>query len=328
MPNIFVTREIPERGLKLLYDAFGQDSVTVSPQDAVIPRDKLLAGVKGVDALLPILTETIDAEVMDAAGPQLKIIANYAVGYNNVDVKAATERGIPVTNTPGVLTETTADTAFGLILAAARRFGEGERIARAGQWAGWGPMQLLGVDVHHATLGIFGMGRIGQAVAQRAKGFNMKVLYTDSSRLDESLEKELNATSVDMDTLLRESDIISIHVPLLPETRHAFGAEEFKKMKKTAVLVNTARGPVIDEAALAKALHDGEIFAAGIDVFEEEPKIHPELLKCENAVLIPHLGSASWETRSRMAEIAATNIVNVLTGKKPITCVNPEVLDK
>lgn len=328
MPKIFVTREIPERGLKLLYDAFGQDSVTVSPQDAVIPRDKLLAGVKGVDALLPILTETIDAEVMDAAGPQLKIIANYAVGYNNVDVKAATERGIPVTNTPGVLTETTADTAFGLILAAARRFGEGERIARAGQWAGWGPMQLLGVDVHHATLGIFGMGRIGQAVAQRAKGFNMKVLYTDSSRLDESLEKELNATSVDMDTLLRESDIISIHVPLLPETRHAFGAEEFKKMKKTAVLVNTARGPVIDEAALAKALHDGEIFAAGIDVFEEEPKIHPELLKCENAVLIPHLGSASWETRSRMAEIAATNIVNVLTGKKPITCVNPEVLDK
>jgi len=326
MPRIFVTREIPERGLKLLYDAFGRESVTVAPQDGAIARAALLDGVKGVDALLPILTETVDAEVMDAAGPQLKDIANYAVGYNNVDVKAASERGIPVTNTPGVLTETTADLAWTLLMAAARRIGEGERLLRSGGWKGWGPMQLMGVDIHNATLGIYGMGRIGKAMARRAMGFNMRVLYTDNDKLDEGEARELNATRVDKDTLLAESDFVSVHVPLTPETRHAFGAEEFRKMKKTAVLVNTARGPVVDEAALAQALQQGEIFAAGLDVFEEEPKVHPELLKCENAVIIPHLGSASWETRSRMAEIAATNIVKVLQGEKPVTCVNPEVL--
>lgn len=326
MPKIFVAREIPERGLNMLYDAFGRDSVVVAPQDGVISREKLLEGARGVDALLPILTDPIDAEVMDTAGPQLKVIANYAVGYNNVDVQAATERGIIVTNTPGVLTETTADTAFGLILAAARRFGESERVARAGRWNGWGPLQFLGVDVYGRTLGIYGMGRIGQAVARRARGFDMRVIYVSNRRLDEHLEKELNATRVDMDTLLAESDIISLHVPLRPDTRHVFDAEAFRKMKKTAVLVNTARGPVVDEAALARALQEGEIFAAGLDVFEEEPKIHPELLKCENAVILPHIGSASHETRSRMSEIAATNIVNVLKGEKPITCVNPEVL--
>ncbi len=326
MPKIFVAREIPERGLNMLYDAFGRDSVVVALQDGVISREKLLEGARGVDALLPILTDPIDAEVMDTAGSQLKVIANYAVGYNNVDVQAATERGIIVTNTPGVLTETTADTAFGLILAAARRFGESERVARAGQWNGWGPLQFLGVDVYGRTLGIYGMGRIGQAVARRARGFDMRVIYVSNRRLDEHLEKELNATQVDMDTLLAESDIISLHVPLRPDTRHVFDAEAFRKMKKTAVLVNTARGPVVDEAALARALQEGEIFAAGLDVFEEEPKIHPELLKCENAVILPHIGSASHETRSRMSEIAATNIVNVLKGEKPITCVNPEVL--
>jgi glyoxylate reductase len=326
MTKIFVAREISERGLKLLFDAFGKDAVTVAPQDGAIARADLLAGVKGVDALLPILTESVDAEVMDAAGPQLKIIANYAVGFNNVDVKAATERGIPVTNTPGVLTETTADLAWTLLMAAARRIGEGERLVRSGEWKGWGPMQLMGVDIHGATLGIYGMGRIGQAVARRALGFGMKVIYTNNEPIDATTARELNAREVDRDTLLAESDFLSLHVPLLPETRHCIGAEEFKKMKKTAVLVNTSRGPVVDEAALAKALQDGEIFAAGIDVFEEEPKVHPDLMKCENAVIIPHLGSASWETRSRMAEIAATNIVKVLQGEKPITCVNPEVL--
>lgn len=326
MPKVFVAREIPERGLKLLFEAFGKENVAVAPQDGAIAREALLEGVKGVDALLPILTDRIDGELMDAAGPQLKIVANFAVGYNNIDVAAATQRGIVVTNTPGVLTETTADLAWALLMAAARRLGEGERLVRSGQWKGWGPMQLLGVDVFGKTLGILGMGRIGQAVARRAAGFGMKVIYTSNEPVDDALARELNANSVPFDTLLAESDFLSLHVPLTPETRHALGAEELKKMKPTAVLVNTARGPVVDEAALAQALRDGTIFAAGLDVFEEEPRIHPDLLTCENAVILPHLGSASHETRSKMAEIAATNIVKYLKGEKPITCVNPEVL--
>lgn len=326
MPRIFVTRRVPERGLNLLYEAFGEDSVTVAPQEGAIARQALLEGVRGVDALLPILTERIDAEVMDAAGPQLRIIANYAVGYNNIDVAAATQRGIPVTNTPGVLTETTADLAWTLLMAAARRIGEGERYLRAGKWTSWGPTLLLGVDVHSATLGIFGMGRIGQAVARRARSFNMRVLYTDVNPLGETVAKELGATRVDRATLLRESDFISIHCPLLDGTRHAFGAAQFKAMKPTAVLVNSARGPIVDEAALVEALRKKEIFAAGLDVFEDEPTIHPGLLECENAVLLPHLGSASHETRSRMAEIAAENLVARLNGESPPNCVNPETL--
>ncbi|MDX9975322.1 MAG: D-glycerate dehydrogenase [FCB group bacterium] len=326
MTRVLVTRAIPERGLQLLYDAFGKDAVTVAPQDGSMARADLLAAVKGVDALLPMLSDAVNGELMDAAGPQLKVIANYAVGYNNVDVKAATERGIIVTNTPGVLTETTADLAWALLMAAARRIGEGERLTRSGQWAGWGPMQLLGVDVYGKTLGIYGMGRIGQAVARRGLGFGMKVLYTSNRRIDEATEKELNALQVDKDMLLEESDFLSLHMPLTVDTRHCIGAAELAKMKKTAVLVNTARGPVVDEAALAKALQDGVIFAAGLDVFEEEPTIHPELYKCENAVIAPHLGSASLETRSRMAEIAAGNVVRVLRGEEPTTCVNPAVL--
>ncbi|MCC6490011.1 MAG: D-glycerate dehydrogenase [Candidatus Hydrogenedentes bacterium] len=326
MPKIFVARQIPDPGMNLLYDAFGKDSVTVYPADEVIPRAELLVGVKGVDALLPILTDRIDAEVMDAAGSQLKIIANFAVGYNNIDVAAATARKIPVTNTPGVLTETTADLTWALILAVARRVGESERILRAGQWPGWGPMQLMGSDVFGKTLGIFGFGRIGKAVARRAKAFDMQVLYTSRDEVDPELDHEYHARGVDKATLLAESDFVSIHCPLLPETIHAFGAAEFKAMKKTAYLINTSRGPVIDEAALAKALQGGEVAGAGLDVYEEEPKIHPELLKCENAVLLPHLGSATSETRGKMAHIAATNIVARLTGERPPNCVNPEVL--
>ncbi len=326
MPRIFVTRRIPERGLNLLYDAFGEEYVYVAPQDDAIARDALLQGVRGADALLPILTERIDAEVLDAAGPQLKIVANLAVGYNNIDVAAATERGIPVTNTPGVLTETTADLAWALLMAAARRVGEGERYLRAGKWTSWGPTLMMGVDVHGATLGIFGMGRIGQAVARRARSFDMRVIYTDVNRLDVSTERELGVTRVNKGTLLSESDFVSIHCPLFDDTRHAFGESEFKAMKPTAVLVNSARGPIVDEAALVKALREGEIFAAGLDVFEDEPAIHPGLFECENAVLIPHLGSASRETRSRMAEIAATNIIARLQGRTPPNCVNPATL--
>ena len=326
MPKIFVTRAVPHSAIQMLVDAFGEESVSVFSEDRVIHRDELLEGLKGVDALLPILTETIDAEVMDAAGPQLKIIANYAVGYNNIEVAAATERGIPVTNTPGVLTETTADLAWALILGAARRIGEGERYLRAGKWENWAPLLLLGDDVHGKTLGIFGLGRIGTAVARRAKGFNMRIIYHSRTRKDPTLEDELGATFVDMPTLLAESDILTLHCPFSDETWHAFSSEEFSAMKTSAIFINTTRGPVVDEIALGLALQAGDITAAGLDVFEDEPEIHPELLKCENALLIPHLGSATKETRAKMAEIAAANIIARLNGETPPNCVNPEVL--
>lgn len=328
MAKVFITRALPATAVAKLYEALGTDAVSVYPKDQVITREDLLEGVRGVEGLLPILTETVDKEVMDAAGPQLKIIANYAVGYNNIDVPEATKRGIIVTNTPGVLTETTADLTWAIILATARRLGEGERYLRAGKWTSWAPQLLLGVDVYGKTLGIFGMGRIGQAVARRAKGFGMRILCTSRSPLDPALAEELGATEVDKATLLAESDILSLHCPLLPETRHAFGAAEFAAMKKTAVLINTTRGPVVDEAALAAALKAGTIFAAGLDVFEEEPKVHPALLECENALLIPHLGSATLETRTKMADIAVSNLVAYFQGERPPTCVNPEVLER
>ncbi len=315
--KIVVTRIIPERGLDILRAAFGDASVIVTPQEGPIARAELLEAVRGADALLPMLTDRIDAELLDAAGPNLKIVANNAVGYDNINLEDARTRGVAVTNTPGVLTETTADLAWTLMMAAARRAGEGERYLRGGRWTCWSPMMLLGMDIHGATLGIYGMGRIGRAVARRARGFGMRVLYTDSAPLDEAEEAALGAARADMDTLLRESDFISAHCPLTPETRHAFGAAEFAAMKPTAVFVNTSRGPVVDEGALAAALQSGEIFAAGIDVFEEEPKVHPALLECENAVLLPHLGSASVETRARMAAMAAENIVARLRGGEP-----------
>ncbi len=326
MPKIFVTRALPDSAIQMLIDAFGEAFVSVFSEDRVIRRDELLEGAKGIDALLPILTETIDAEVMNAAGPELKVIANYAVGYNNIDIAAATERKIPVTNTPGVLTETTADLTWALILGVARRLGEGERYLRAGKWVSWAPLLLLGDDVHGKTLGIFGLGRIGTAVARRAKGFNMRIIYHSRTRKDAALEEELGATLVDKPTLLAESDILTLHCPLSDETRHAFSSDEFSAMKSSAILINTTRGPVVDETALALALQAGDITAAGLDVFEDEPEIHPELLKCENALLIPHLGSATKETRAKMAEIAAANIIARLNGETPPNCVNPEVL--
>lgn len=326
MPRIFITRSLPGLAIDELRKAFGDASVEVFKEERVIRRDELLQGVHGANALLPILTESIDAEVMDAAGPQLKIIANYAVGYNNIDVDAATERKIIVTNTPGVLTETTADLAWALILGATRRTGEGERFLRAGKWDAWAPQLLLGPDVYGKTLGIFGMGRIGEAVARRAQGFDMPTLYANRNRKPPEVERELNATYVDKKTLLAQSDILSLHCPLTAETQHSFGTPEFATMKKTAVFINTTRGPVVDEAALAKALRTGEIAAAGLDVYENEPAVHPELLKCENAVLLPHMGSGTFETRGKMAEIAAQNITAVLQGHPPLNCVNPEAL--
>ncbi|HOK08975.1 MAG TPA: D-glycerate dehydrogenase [Candidatus Hydrogenedens sp.] len=323
-PKIFITRNLPERGLKLLFQNFGEENIKIYPCETPIPYEELLKEVRGIDALLCLLTDKIDAKVMEQAGSQLKIIANYAVGFDNIDIVEATKRKIVVTNTPGVLTETTADLAWALLMASARRLGEGERLVRASQWAGWNPTLLLGMDVHGKTLGIFGMGRIGQAVARRASGFNMRIIYYDVN--EPKLPSDIKATQVDKETLLRESDFISIHCPLTRATYHAFGIEEFKKMKRTACIINTSRGPVIDEEALAQALKEGLIFSAGLDVFEKEPEIHPDLLNCPNAILIPHLGSASVETRSRMAEIAAQNIIARLNGKTPPNPVNPEVL--
>lgn len=323
--KVFVTRKILEEGLNMLREKF---DVEVSDYDGVIPRKMLLEKVKGVDAILSLLTDTIDAEVMDAAGPNLKVIANYAVGYNNIDVEEATKRGIMVTNTPGVLTETTADLAWALMMAIARRIVEADRFVREGKFRGWEPMLLLGTDVHGATLGIVGFGRIGQAMARRALGFNMKVLYYDSARVPEQVEKELKATYVDLPTLLRESDFVSLHVPLTKETHHLIGEKELRMMKKGAYLINTARGPVVDEKALVKALKEGWIKGAALDVFENEPEVEPELLKLENVVLAPHIASASYATRSRMSIMAAENIIKALSGEIPPNLVNPEVLQK
>ena len=311
MTKVLVTREIPEASLRLLKDF----DVTVL-SEAPPGREELLGVVRGASGILSILTEKIDAEVMDAAGEGLKVVANMAVGYDNVDLEAATERGVVVTNTPGVLDETTADTAFMLLLAAARRLGEAERLVRSGRWGAWGPMQLTGPDVYGKRIGIIGMGRIGTAVARRALGFDMQVLYSSRSR-HAAAERDLGAKRMQLDELLRESDFVSIHTPLTPETRHLIGAAELEKMKPTAILVNTSRGPVVDEAALADALEKEQIFAAGLDVYEDEPNVHPKLLELENVVLAPHIGSASIETRDKMAVLAAENIVAVLRGKRP-----------
>ena len=317
MPEkVLVTREVPASGLRVL-ESFDVTVLHERPPE----RDELLDAVRDASGILSTATEKVDGEVMDAAGESLKVVANMAVGYDNVDVEEAAERGVLVTNTPGVLDETTADVAFMLLLAAARRLGEGERLLRAGRWEWWGPKQLLGQDVWGKKLGIIGFGRIGQSVARRAKGFGMEILYHNRSRNPE-VEKELDARYLELDELLETADFISIHTPLTGETRHLIGAEEFEKMKPEAILVNTSRGPVVDEAALADALENRRIFAAGLDVYEAEPDVHPKLLDLENAVLAPHIGSASVETRDRMAVLAAENIVAVLSGEEPKTPVN------
>jgi glyoxylate reductase len=314
--KVLVTREIPEAGLRLLEDL----DVTVL-YERPPTREELLETVRGASGVLSTATERIDGEVMDAAGEGLKVIANMAVGYDNIDVRAARERGVVVTNTPGVLDETTADVAFMLLLAAARRLGEGERLLRAGKWEWWGPKQLRGLDVWDKKLGIVGMGRIGQAVARRARGFGMEILYHNRSRKYDA-ENELGARYLGFEDLLRESDFVSVHTPLTEATRHLIGAEELERMKPESVLVNTSRGPVVDEGALADALESGRIFAAGLDVYEEEPKVHPKLLELENVVLAPHIGSASVETRDRMATLAAENLRAVLSGEPAMTPVD------
>jgi glyoxylate reductase len=287
------------------------------------PRDEVLRHVKDKDGLICLLTEKVNEEFLRAA-PKLRIASNVAVGYDNIDVDACTKRGVVVTNTPGVLDETTADFAWTLLMAVARRVAEGEALARSGNWRGWNLDQLCGADVWGKTLGIVGFGRIGRSVARRASGFHMKIIYTDAVRASEEVEKSVNAEFCDMNSLLAESDFISVHVPLLPETRGMFNGPKFLRMKPTAFVINTSRGPVIDEAALVAALENKKIAGAALDVFENEPFLHPGL-KRSNVVLTPHIASASLETRTKMAVMAANNIVAMFNGQRPPNILNPNI---
>ncbi len=323
LPSVYVTRLIPKAGLSFLR-ACAQ--VRVWEGELPPPREVLLQELKTADGVLSLLTDMMDAELMDAA-PRLRAISNYAIGYDNVDVQAATERGIMVCHTPGVLTDTTADFAFTLLACVARRVVEAVRYVRGEQWKTWGPMLYLGYDLHGATLGLIGLGRIGGAVAKRATGFEMHILYHDLER-QPVLERELGLVYADLETLLRESDLISLHTPLTPKTHHLIGPEQLAMMKKTAVLVNTSRGQVVDQRALYQALVSGQIAGAGLDVTDPEP-IDPDdpLLQLDNCVIVPHMASASVAARTLMATIAAENLVASLQGRMPRNPVNPEVLD-
>ena len=322
-PKVYVTRQLFPEAIEILESV--ADVEVFEGVDDAIPRGLLLEKVEDVDGLLPLLTERIDGEVMDR-GENLRVISNYAVGYNNIDVEAATERGIYVTNTPGILTDTTADAAFALLMAIARRVPEADRHVRAKKWIhAWGPRMFIGSDIHGKTLGVLGMGRIGFAIAKRARGFDMNVVYNDIYRR-EDLEKEMELAFKSREEVIRTADFLSLHVPLTSETHHLMGEEELAMMKDTAYLINTSRGPVIDEKALYHALKDGVIAGAGLDVFENEPLEHESpLMELDNVVLTPHLASGSVETRTKMATTAATNLISVLQNVEPPNLVNPEV---
>lgn len=318
-PKVYVTRLVPEEGLGMLRDAC---DIEVWEGELPVPRDVLLEKVRDIDGLYSLLTDRVDEELLDNA-PRLRVVSNMAVGYDNIDVAACTARGIPVGNTPGVLTDTTADFAWTLLMAAARRVVEGVDYVRAGRWKTWGPMLLMGPDVHGATLGIVGIGRIGQAMARRARGFGMRILYYDPYVPDAGIE---GAASVDLDTLLAESDFVTLHVPLTDTTQHLIGRDELRKMKSSAILINTARGGVVDPDALYEALQDGQITRAALDVTEPEPipTDHP-LLTLPNCIVVPHIASASIATRTKMATMAAENMLAGLKGEPLPNCVNPEV---
>jgi lactate dehydrogenase-like 2-hydroxyacid dehydrogenase len=319
MDKIFITRLIPEFGLDRVRESF--PTLDVWEEELPPSREMLIERARGADGLLCLLTDKIDGEVMDAIGKQLKVISSMSVGVDHIDVAAATARGIPVGNTPGVLTDATADQAFALMLSAARRVTESERFLRAGKWVTWQPSLLLGADFAGATLGVIGFGRIGQAVAKRAQGFDMRVLYHDPTA-----SPAHNAQPVDLDTLLRESDFVSVHVPLTAQTKHFVNAEFLSKMKSNAVLVNTARGGVLDQTALYIALRSNRIFAAALDVTDPEPlPMDSPLLELENCIIVPHLGSASKKTRDMMSLLAAQNLIAGLKGERLPNCINPEV---
>ncbi len=327
-PKVFVTRTIPEKGLEMIKRYY---DVEVWPEYTPPPYEVLLEKARESDALVTLLTDKVDCNLIESSQPRLRIIAQYAVGFDNIDLECATKHGVYVTNTPGVLTDAVADFTWGLILAVTRRIVEADQYVRSGEWhrtgTGWHPLMMLGFEVTGKTLGIIGMGRIGKAVAERARGFKMRILYYDKKRLPEAEERRLCAQYVDLETLLRESDIVSIHTPLTPETYHLIGEKELRLMKPTAYLINTARGKVVDTKALVKALEEGWIAGAALDVFEEEPlpPDHP-LTKFKNVVLAPHAASATVETRTRMAEIVAENLIAFYEGRVPPTLVNKDVL--
>ncbi len=316
--KVLVTARLPEEVLSRITC---DHQVHVHAQDIPMEREKLLEAIGDVDGLLCTLTDRIDRELLERA-PRLKVIANNGVGFDHIDVGEASRRSIPVANTPGVLTDATADLTFALILAAARRVVEGDRMVRAGDFKFWAPLHFLGTEVAGKTLGIIGMGRIGCAVAKRAAGFNMKVVYWGRSRLGDEAEHELKVSFSSFEDLLRESDFVSLHVPLGPKTRHLVGERELSLMKSSAMLINTARGPVVDEKALVAALRSGSIRFAGLDVYENEPELSSGLAELENVVLLPHMGSATIETRTRMADMACDNLLAGLAGKRPPNCLN------
>ena len=320
--KIFVTRKIPEPGLDLLRK---HHEIEINPYDRVLSKNEIIHGLKGKNGLLCLLNDLIDEQVISSQ-PKLKMIANYAVGYDNIDVKAATKRKIIVSNTPNVLTDTTAEMAWALLFSVARRIVEADKFTRQGKFKGWAPMLMHGQDVTNKTLGIIGTGRIGTAFALKSKGFKMNILYYDQIK-NRQLEDELSAKKVELYRLLKESDFISIHLPLLPVTHHLISEKQLKIMKKTTILINTSRGPIVDEQALVKALKNNWIFGAGLDVYEHEPEINKELLKLENVILQPHSASATTETRTKMAIMAAENMIAGLKGEIPPNCINPEIFN-
>ncbi|MFL5667238.1 MAG: 2-hydroxyacid dehydrogenase [Ktedonobacteraceae bacterium] len=326
-PKILVTQKVPDPAYPLL-EAIG-DVEANTAEGTIWSYEELLRRGPGHDYIYSLLTDNIDAHFLEAcaaSSPRLKMVANMAVGYNNIDVEAATRLGIAVSNTPGVLSDTTGDLAFALLMATARRIPEAERFLRAGKYTGWGPLLFCGAEVHHSTLGLIGAGRIGKIMAQRASGFEMKVLYYDVYRMKPEDEAAYHMTYMPMDEVLQMSDFVSVHTPYMPSTHHLISERELKLMKPTAILINTARGPIVDEKALVKALQAGTIAGAGLDVFENEPAVEPELLAMENVVLLPHIASASLQTRTLMATMASDNIVAHAQGKRPPNIVNPEVL--
>ncbi len=320
--KIFVTRKIPIQGLNLLER---NHELEINPYDRVLSKQEIIKGLKNKDGLVCLLTDVIDKEVINSE-PKLKIISNYAVGYDNIDVKTATKRKIIVTNTPNVLTDTTAEMAWALLFSVARRIVEADKFTRQGKFKGWAPLLMHGRDITAKTLGVIGTGRIGTAFALKSKGFKMNVLYYDNLR-NRKLEDELSAKKVELDRLLKESDFISVHLPYLHDTHHLISERQLKMMGKTTILINTSRGPIVDEQALVKALKNNWIFGAGLDVYEHEPEINKELLKLENVVLQPHSASATAETRTKMAIIVAENMINGLKGKIPPNCINIEIFD-
>ena len=321
-PKVLISQKIFDEAVAIVREDF---EVEENQNDTPLPTDVLTQKLQGKMGAIILLTDQIDENILLQC-PDLKIICNVAVGYNNIDVEACTRRRVMVTNTPGVLDDTTADFTWALLLATARRVVEADQYLRSLKWTRWGLMDFLGYDVHHKVLGICGLGRIGQRVARRAKGFDMKILYTDVSQFPSPVEENLNARFVDKETLLAESDFITLHIPLFRETTQYISTAEFSLMKPTSILINASRGPVVDEKALAQALKEKRIAGAGLDVYEREPEVEPELIQMKNVVLAPHIASASYETRLQMTMMAAKNLVAGLTGKRPPNLVNPEVM--